>query len=443
MRKTTLDARFNLKEPGSTGPTLIYLFVNGGGGALRLKYSTGLKVAPASWDAHTQRVKTNQRTLTEKQTAKDLNSQLERFADAVGRLVSQLGLSGQTVTAEVLKEHLDRDADLHPFGKRQVEAVKVRTLTEYARRFIEETEKGKRLTPDAKRYTVGTLQTYRATLTHLGTFERSARYPLRFEAVNEKFYRHFTAYLTGTGKGLNTIGKTVKILKTWMRAALLEGLHENGDFGDFKKPAEETSAAYLSADELTALFRLDLSQNPRLDRIRDLFLVGCFTGLRFGDWHKVSADTVKCLNGREILRVATAKTGERVSVPVRSELAAILSKYGGTLPPVPSNQKINDYLKELGRVADLTDPQTVSETRGGKRLVRTVPKWELISTHTARRTFATNLILAGVPSQQVMKLTGHKKESTFQKYIRMTGDDVALQLAEHEYFRTPVLRVAV
>ncbi|WP_423130635.1 site-specific integrase [Gaoshiqia sp. Z1-71] len=183
----------------------------------------------------------------------------------------------------------------------------------------------------------------------------------------------------------------------------------------------------MNEKELDILYNLDLVENKRLDRIRDLFLVGAWTGCRFSDFSTIGPDQIT--NG--FLYVQQAKTGAKVVIPLHPVVKAILQKYNGILPDAPSNQKFNDYIKEVGELAGINTPTAKRLTRGGKRITQSFPKWELISSHTARRSFATNLYKSGFPSISIMQITGHTTEKAFLKYIKVTPEEHAHLLAEH------------
>ena len=216
---------------------------------------------------------------------------------------------------------------------------------------------------------------------------------------------------------------------------------------EFRKLEEEVDSIYLTNDELQTLFTLDLGDTPRLAKVRDLFLIGCYTGLRFSDFTQLRPANI-VLGGR-ILTVATQKTGARVSIPLNPNVLAILAKYTrtnnadttgpGTLPRALTNQKFNQYLKELAERAGAVNPAFCSliertRTEGGRKETRTVQKWELVTTHTARRSFATNAFLAGLPPESIMKVTGHKSAVMFMKYIKVTTEQNALLLLNHPHF---------
>ena len=160
-----------------------------------------------------------------------------------------------------------------------------------------------------------------------------------------------------------------------------------------------------------------------LDKVRDLFLVGCWTGLRYSDWNKVYPK-----NG--FITLNQQKTGRPVVIPVHSTVEKILNKYEGDLPKPITNQKFNEYLKQVAKLADFKEAVTKQITRGGKVETEIKPKWKLVTTHTARRSFATNMYKAGIPSITIMAVTGHRTETAFLKYIKVTPQEHAEKMRE-------------
>ena len=262
---------------------------------------------------------------------------------------------------------------------------------------------------------------------------------LQFENVDLDFYLSFVEYLTNKGYSPNTVGARVKDLKMFMNEAYERNLHTNMDFKKkrFSKPKEETTAIYLNADELTKIYNCDLGDNPKLDKIRDLFLIGCYTGLRFSDLSLLGAENINSVDGT--ITVRTVKTGKTVVIPLHTVIRQLLEKYDNELPRVPSNQKFNDYIKEVAKKAELNEPILLQKTKGTLIYTETELKHDLVTSHTARRSFATNAYLAGVPPISIMKITGHKTESSFMKYIKISDKENAIQLKAHKFFNQMVV----
>ena len=162
--------------------------------------------------------------------------------------------------------------------------------------------------------------------------------------------------------------------------------------------------------------------------------MGCYTAQRFSDYSTINEGNIRTLeNGQQVIDLKQQKTGNHVVIPVRPELQAILEKYDNRLPRT-YEQKVNHLIKEIAREAGITEKVEVSYIENGEKKSRLVEKCDLVKTHTARRSGATNMYLAGIPTIAIMKITGHKTEREFMKYIKITEEQTALELMNHPYF---------
>ncbi len=250
---------------------------------------------------------------------------------------------------------------------------------------------------------------------------------LGWDQVNMAFYYDFVDYLIELEYSKNTIGSRIKNLKVFCNAAMERNIHQNSAFKSFKKPTEESFNIYLNEEELDIIFNQDLESSPHLDRVRDIFLVGCWTGCRFSDLSKVNKDFI---NGN-FIHMEHQKSEYRVVIPLHSVVKAILNKYDGTLPKMISNQNFNEYIKKVCENAGFSNKITKSITKGGRRITEVKEKWEMVASHTARRSFATNLYKSGFPSISIMAITGHKTEKAFLSYIKVSQEEHAEMLMKH------------
>ncbi len=429
--------KFLLKDARATAPTLIYLvyrFDN-----QRFKYSTGQTVEPYQWDATAQRARTTQKNRAERAAHETLNAHLERHRAALVQIVAGLQLAQIPLDSNTLKQRLDT-----ALGRERVtpivEVVKVsETFTAYIARFVAEGERGQRLNKKGTHYAAFTLAGYLKLRRILNDFSTETRRGINCDDITLDFHKAFKLWLTGRGLSLNYVGSLLKDLKVLLKQAHDDGLHTNTAYQhrDFKKMTENVDSIYLSDAELLGLFNLDLTQHPKLDRVRDLFLIGCYTGLRFSDFSQLRPENI--IHEGRTLTCRTLKTTERVDVPLNHNVKAILAKYDGVPPRAVSNQKTNETLKELGKFAADTVPQfgqrvETSRTQGGQRSRRLVAKWELLTTHTARRSFATNAYLAGLPLTAIMKMTGHRSEVMLSRYLKVSSEQNALLYLDHPHF---------
>lgn len=272
------------------------------------------------------------------------------------------------------------------------------------------------------------IREYHVTFGYLKEYAESKGREIDFKDITLDFYDDFVRFLESKELAQNTIGKKIRYLKIFLNDATDRGINTNHTYKSsrFKALKEDSESIYLTVQDLEKIFSLDLSNKLGLDRARDLFLIGCWTGLRYSDWDKIRPENID--NG--FITLKQNKTGQPVVIPIHPVVNAILEKYNGNLPKPISNQKFNDYLKEVVRLADFKEAITKQITRGGKTETTIKHKWEMVGTHTARRSFATNMYKSGIPSITIMAVTGHRTESAFLKYIKVTPQEHAQRMRD-------------
>jgi len=211
----------------------------------------------------------------------------------------------------------------------------------------------------------------------------------------------------------STLTNRFKTLLSW---SFDHGYHKNIDYKRFKAPEKPKEIICLYKDELFKLYEFEFD-SKKLERVRDIYCFGCFTGLRFSDIKDLKQEHIK---GDEIQKVII-KTKEFTRIPLNKYALEILHKYEEFKDPLPtiSDQKFNQYIKEVCKVAEIDTPITVTKYTGGEVLQETKPKYELITSHTARKTFTTNSLIFGMSESVVKRITGHKKQENFQRYVRL------------------------
>lgn len=431
-------ARFLLREPKSEKETLIFLIYRIGDA--RLKYSTGEKVQPTDWDKTLQRADLTNKTGNHLIKLKSVNRQLERYTDLVEQMQSHWKVSKTIPTTESLYNALEVE-----FKKKPKQAAPLSFFE-----FIDDWIKNARYTRTRirKPLKASVRRKYKATRNKLELFAKAdpqLKGKISFGNVDTDFYERFVKYLqTEHQQSENTIGKHIKCLKLFLAAANEAGIRTKQDFRGrfFSAPSEEAFSVYLNESELLALHQLDLTGKKRLDKVRDLFLIGCRTALRFADFTTLQPENF--IENKTMLKVQTSKTGEVVVIPVHPWVRQIMDKWEWWLPKAMSNQKMNEYIKELCLLAGITTSVRVHRTRGGKPEEYTIEKYKLVSSHTARRTAASLMYLAGIPPISIMKITGHQSEKVFLKYIKLSPEEHALKMLENPYFQAkPTIQMKV
>lgn len=265
-----------------------------------------------------------------------------------------------------------------------------------------------------------TIKLYKSTYNKLTAYETHTKTKLRFEHIDMKFYNNF---LTWCQKdlmlGRGTIGTYIKHIKVWCRLIELDGLPINQQFkhSEFMVLNNKTKDTYLNEAEITAIYNHDFSHSDRLDNARDLFIIGLQTGLRVSDFLSLKPENLK--NG--YIYVEQTKTGADVQIPIHGQIQSILDKRNGALPRSITDQKFNEYIKEICKIVGIDEmtegakmnPETKRKETG------VFPKYELISSHTCRRSFASNYY-GKLPNGVIMAITGHQTEAMFLKYIKIT-----------------------
>jgi integrase len=264
----------------------------------------------------------------------------------------------------------------------------------------------------------GHLMQYTSLKKQLEAFQTKKEFRVDFETIGKDFYIQFTDYLKEIGLKPNSIGSYIKILKRLMNEANEDKLTTNQDHKkrDFRVIMEDVDTVYLNENEIKALYKMPI-ELPAHRIIRDIFVINCYTGLRHSDWSKVSNEHIHEGN----LYVRTKKTNEPVILPIKPLVLKILKRYG-TLQ-VPAIRQTNDAMKLIGKKAH---DEKISKGD--------LKKWLVIRTHTARRSFATNAYLAGIPMRDIMQITGHRTTESFLKYIRVTKLETAQKLKDHPFF---------
>lgn len=405
-----MKIKFYLKRPRAANETSIYALVNFNSHSL--KVYTGESILPAYWNKNTNSARNTPKFIEHA----EFNQRLTNIRSTINKVfLDYKNENGHQEPSPALLKGMIEEA-----LKKDDQKL---SFLEYFNDFTERSMNGQRLDPRSKQpIRHGVAKGYKTTYNHLVEFNKKWDRKLDFETIDLKFHEDFSKYLTDAKFSLNYIGTHFKRIKTVMAEATRRKVNSNLDFtsAHFIKTSEEADTIYLNEDELTEIKMLDLDE--KLDNVRDLFLIGCYTGLRFSDFSILKPGNIS--DG--YIRIKQVKTGDPVVIPVHPVVKGILAKRDGELPRQITNEKLNEYLKDLGKeTKSLKGDVGKGITKGGTKTYVNVPKWSLLTTHTARRSFATNEYLHGTPTITIMAVTGHKTEKSFLKYIRVTKDEHA------------------
>ncbi len=454
------NAFFRLRKVTAKTPQIIYVGIKYGLDQLVLP--TGIKVLPQHWNFKKKEIKivsapdlslptnlkerlgdndiisftntyledlqsfVNRNSFLEKEVLKleiqnylKGRKEIDQFAFDLNSFVNGLIIKSRNKKKELSKEVLIQKIEDYLRPKTKL------SLFEYIEKFIHEAETGYRLIDGVKRYAVRSVQRYRSTQKLLMDFSANYSRKVDFHTIDLTFYKDFSSYMAAAKDyAPETMGKHITALKTFLREATEEGINHNLDYQKktFKvasKSSEESVNIALNEDELLEMYNLDLSTNQRLERVRDLFIIGSKTGLRFSDFTAIKPENIREDKQGAYLEIIQFKTKRKVVIPIDATVKSILQKYNNVLPEAVSNQKFNDYIKEVAQLCEsLQGMEFLSYVKGGKNIDENVERWKMISSHTARRSMATNAYERGTPVLSIMAITGHKTEKAFMAYIK-------------------------
>lgn len=334
------------------------------------------------------------------------------------------------------------------------------TLGKYIELFVRQIQSGERLTEKGTLFASATILAVKQACERLKDFEEFKGVKYDFDDVDMNFYREYMAYLNSKKYSINTVGKYINQLKTILSSAESEGYHQNKVYHDkkFKGRRVEVDSIYLPKRDLDAIRDVDLAKfSPGHSLARDIFMIGVWTAQRVSDYNKIRKEDIQTVKRRSIVDVPVSegsketvativekeltvvnviqkKTGAKLTIPCSSELKSILEKYEYDIPRL-SDVKINKYMKDVAQAAGLTEPVRITSTKGGKPFVEVKQKYELVHSHTARRTGATLMYLSGMDVYDIIKITGHSSPTMLKKYIKADQLEVAEKITDkYDYF---------
>lgn len=338
-----------------------------------------------------------------------LTKKAEMMISFIEGVAADHRLASIPLTREILKEKLDL----------KFRPAQASGLIQKMETVIDKMKKGEIKTPDHLFYAKSTIKSLTLTVTKLSEFNKDLK------TVTIKTYYSFIEWCQKNNYSLNYIGTLIKNWKTIGKLATKDSVYDDPDF---KKLSEDTYDIYLNDSEITAIYNLPLS--GRNDIVRDWFVLDYCTGLRVSDLVLLSERNIQ----KKFITIANKKTGEKVVIPLHRFGREILKKWNG-FPPKTRDQEINELIKPIARKAKINDTVLYSITKGGKREDHYFKKWQMVSNHTCRRSFITNLLLSKIPESIVMKLSGLKSHATLQRYNKMTSEDAAKIMSKHKFFK--------
>ena len=382
----------------------------------RIEFTTGYRIDAAKWDADKQRVK-NGCSNKLKQSASEINASLLEYYTEIQSIFKRFEVEDVMPTPEQIKEAFNA---LHKPVSEEPKPKKEALPCDFFQVFDDFVEDCGR----QNNWTDSTFEKFAAVKNHLINFREG----LTFEFFDERGLNDYVGYLRDVKEMRNTtIGKQLSFLKWFLRWAFKKGMHQNNAYDSYKPKLKSTQKKiiFLTWDELNRLREFKIPSNKQaLERVRDVFLFQCFTGLRYSDVFNLRRSDIK----GDHIEVTTVKTSDSLIIELNNHSKAILDKYKDVafeddkVLPVITNQKMNDYLKELAELAGIDEPIRQTYYKGNERIDDVTPKYALLGTHAGRRTFICNALALGIPPQVVMKWTGHSDYKAMKPYIDIADD---------------------
>jgi len=413
MLKTNI--KFNLNNPQAKRTTAIYLIYRYTG--KRFRYATQLTINPNDWDMKRQRANPTFEYHS-------LNDELNRLEAAISDVIRDLNYKNEIPTFYQLKKAIDDKLN---------RSEKALGFLGFVEKMIEQSATVK----DSK-----TIAVYRTSINHLKDFGKYRKTALEFGNFDLDFCLDYINYLLNVkGFSHNSAKKYIIRFKLFLNKATEAGLYRGIAYKNrrFNVPDVATTKIYLTETELNQILHFDFSDNERLAKVRDVFYVASYTGLRYSDIAKLSKEHIQ--NGNISLYNEKGKTkAGKVVIPLRPEVAKLIEKYDYKLPVI-SNQKTNDYIKQVCKMVGIEEAIPIKKSSNGKIYEVMSPKYKEVTVHTARRSFATNAFLNDIPSIAIMKITGHQTEKAFLSYICISAEENANKMMQHPFFTNAKMKV--
>ncbi|SKC47716.1 Phage integrase SAM-like domain-containing protein [Bacteroidales bacterium WCE2004] len=458
-----MATEFKIRTKESKGMTSLVVRCQSRVHGIDYRLASGLEVDIQAWNK-------SKKSTTTLKNFRDANPVLTSKMDEIKRNLDAALRKTNPPTKEEMREIIDsvvlaeaRAAQQRrKEEKKRIEAEEQKmTLNKFIANFLKEIQNGSRKTSRGTSYALGTIKAAKTALKQFEAFQKEAHREYDFNDIDMQFYYDFTAYLAKREYNINSTGKIVKQLKTIMAAAEAEGYHNSAIYKNnrFKGTRVDVDSIYLTMEDLDALMKADISElEPAAELARDIFMVGVWTAQRISDYNNIKKDDIQTIKNRWIedipdpdnpgqtmpvirqneityINIRQQKTGAKVSIPCRAELRAILEKYNFEIPHL-EDQAINRLIKQIARKAGITQPVSIETTKGGVKKQESKEKCDLVMSHTARRTGATLMYLAGVDIYDIMKITGHTTPEMLKKYIKADQLDVVQKLTDkYDYFK--------
>ena len=354
---------------------------------------------------------------------KDVNNELDKIESHI------LNAFNSVNPGEVNKEWLQTQIDYYYNPPQQAKKLPTDLLNYFD--VVIENKKGK-ISNDS-------IKIYNTSKQLLTRYQKSIKKPILLTDVNNDFQVDFEKYCVNNMYAQNTICKLLKVIKAVCNDAKYNGLEVSYQLEKIKGKQSKVDSIYLTFDDLTKIEKIKKSKlTESLYNAKDWLIISCYCGQRVSDFMRFTNDMVRIENGKHLIEFTQKKTGKIMTIPLHPKVLEILNKRKGMFPYAISDQKYNDYIKLVCQTAKLNEivkggklEETATESGIFRKKTAMHQKWELVTSHIGRRSFATNFY-GTIPTSYLIYVTGHSTEVMFLNYIGKSNKDLAIEL--HNFF---------
>ena len=435
------SSSFNLKSPKSDRETMIYFSTYFKNEQRKFVYSTGEKIHPEDWDFHRCEPKYIRGTSEKAIKLKEIGNVIKRYSTFFQEVINRYKIINEEVDIETMRAEINEIGNVikrySTFFQEVVsrykiigEEVDIETIRgEFNAKFKKSKAKtdgffgvydlfldAKRKDKTSQANAESTISRYVYFRKLLQEYETFTNTKLHLNRVNKSFYNSFLEFCVEEKVHYNnTLRRNVGLLKTFLNWALENRYTYKSDFKNFKSPkGYVTDEIALTYNQVQKVYNFDFSNDIKLERVRDLFVFGCATGMRFSNYSTVNKQDIQ----DESIYVVDVKDKSKIlNIPLNNLSSEILKKYKYVLPNI-SSQRFNDYIKIVFKKSGFTANTKKISRIGNEVKENFTPIYNRVSSHTARRSFITIMKNKGVPDKVIMDITGHKSIEVFNKYYK-------------------------
>lgn len=401
MKKTRLGFRNRGKGQGETEVKVIYQYDR----TKKIELGTGVIIMPTCWNSKSREVKRSH------PMHQKLNNDLLIVKTKVDTIIRDIIVRGGDPLPEIVKSQFAREMD--PYNSQVGFFDEFETWLE---------RKKDQVSIDAHK-------DYKSLRKHLNGFQEHRGAQITFRQINYSFYEDFIIYCElhvikpngEIGLARGTVGKQIKNLKVFLKNCIRRNIIDYIPLEDWKVFRETGDHIYLTEEELEIITQMDFTSEPQLELVRDLFIVGCETGLRYSDFSRISPHAIQ----GDFIRTRTRKTLTQVIIPISARLRRMLEKYDNLIPQNYPKHRFNWLVKEVVRKAGIVEHVQILKHKGNRKTEEWIPKWKLVASHTCRRSFCTNAFKKGMPVMAIRGVSGHSSEKNLLTYVKAPTSQIS------------------